>query len=108
MTINQITVALDKYGYPLNSWISPDEYGAIFLTHDTPCFLGKEYNRIKINTANNTLEIVLGGLNKEGTFTTRSGETNPANFIPDQVIDIREIAGFLGRMKMRGSLCWTK
>ena len=91
---------LSKYGYPMDAWIMPDEYGAIFLTHDTPCFISKEYNRMRVNSSNNTVEIVLGYINKNNVFTTRRGETDPSKFVADQIIDIREVAGMLGRMKI--------
>ena len=108
MTISQMQYALSKYGYPMDAWIMPDEYGAIFLTHDTPCFISKEYNRMKVNSSNNTVEIVLGYMNKNNVFTTRRGETDPNKFVVDQIIDIREVAGMLGRMKIQGVLHWTR
>ena len=111
MTVAQAGYALTKYGYSLDTWVCPKEYGSILLTHDSPCVINEDYCMIKIDSTNEMLQVVLGSLNEDGVFETKKTKEvfgDGFNPKPDWFIDLNEVAGFLGRSANNGVLYWTR
>ena len=112
MTTAQISTALDKYGYALNTWICPYEYGQLLLTHDSPLVINKNMVIIKFDTTLELLYIVRGHLNSEEEFVSEDGVKfeGTDTFDPKKIsyYKFSEIAGFLGRAQNAGILNWTR
>lgn len=119
MTTTQISTALIKYGYRLNTWICPYEYGQLLLTHDSPLVINKNMVMLRFNakTEDNPdgldlIEIVRGHLNSEGDFVSEDGVkfVDTDTFDPKKIsyYKFSEIAGFLGRAQNAGILNWTR
>ena len=117
MTTAQISTALGKYGYALNTWICPYEYGQLLLTHDSPLVINKNMVMLRFNakTEDNPngldlIEIVRGHLDSDNIFISEDGARSDSNFNPKKIsyYKFSEIAGFLGRAQNAGILNWTR
>lgn len=94
MTSSQISAAIGSQGYSLNLWTDLSEFPIVFLEPASSFYTDKKKKRVRFNSTTSCMEFVFGK-EVEGTFVCTDGETTPAQYKPEGIIQFETINGFI-------------